>query len=471
MQYDIGVVGLGVMGANISKNMANNGFNVTTFDFFDTVRQSREYELNEYNVNIADTVEDFVDSLVSPKIILLLVKSGDVTDQTIERLKPLLQAGDVLIDGGNETYTNTMRRNKMLTEVGVNFIGMGVSGGEEGALNGPALMPGGQKEAYDKVADIFNKIAARADDGKPTVAYIGPDGSGHYVKMVHNGIEYADMELISEAYYFMKYCMGMTNDEMSDVFASWNTGELNSYLIEITANILRFKNEDGDYVIDLILDKAGQKGTGKWTGIEALSLGVPLSLITDSVFMRCLSSLILERKAVSEVYDNSVLEMDDSEKPEMLESLRRALYLSKILAYQQGFRLLREASEEYGWNLQLGEIAMIWRKGCIIRAQFLDRINQAYANDPGLENLILDEYFEEIIKKYEVDLREVAIAAIRYRVPMSGFTSAISYYDGITKPRLSANMIQAQRDYFGAHTYERVDIEGIFHTDWIHEAK
>lgn len=471
MQYDIGVVGLGVMGANISKNMANNGFNVTTFDFFDTVRQSREHELDEYNVNIADTVEDFVDSLVSPKIILLLVKSGDVTDQTIERIKPLLQSGDVLIDGGNETYTNTMRRNKMLTEVGVNFIGMGVSGGEEGALNGPALMPGGQREAYDKVSAIFNKIAARADDGKPTVAYIGPDGSGHYVKMVHNGIEYADMELISEAYYFMKYCMGMTNDEMSDVFSEWNTGELNSYLIEITANILKFKNDDGDYVIDLILDKAGQKGTGKWTGIEALSLGVPLSMITDSVFMRCLSSLILERKAISEVYQNDIKLMDEADKSAMLESLRRGLYLSKILAYQQGFRLLKEASLEYGWDLQLGEIAMIWRKGCIIRAQFLDKINQTYAKNPELENLILDEYFEEIIKKYEVDLREVAIAAIRHRVPMSGFTSAISYFDGITKSRVSANMIQAQRDYFGAHTYERVDIEGIFHTDWIHEAK
>lgn len=471
MQYDIGVVGLGVMGANISKNMANNGFKVTTFDFFDTVRQSREQELNEYSVHVSESVESFVNQLASPKIILLLVKSGDVTDQTIERLKPLLQAGDILIDGGNETYTNTMRRNKMLTEIGVHFIGMGVSGGEEGALNGPALMPGGQKEAYDKVAYIFNKIAARADDGKPTVAYIGPDGSGHYVKMVHNGIEYADMELISEAYYFMKYCMNMTNDEMSDVFSEWNTGELNSYLIEITANILKYKNEDGAYVIDLILDKAGQKGTGKWTGIEALSLGVPLSMITDSVFMRCLSSLIDERKAISDVYQNDILVMDDSDKDAMLESLRKALYLSKILAYQQGFRLLQEASNEYDWNLQLGEIAMIWRKGCIIRAQFLDKINQAYANNPALENLILDEYFEEIIKKYEDDLRTVAIAAIQHKVPMSGFNSAISYFDGITKSRLNANMIQAQRDYFGAHTYARLDIEGIFHTDWIHEAK
>lgn len=471
MQYDIGVVGLGVMGANISKNMANNGFNVTTFDFFDTVRQSREHELDEYNVHVADTVENFVDSLASPKIILLLVKSGDVTDQTIERLKPLLQAGDILIDGGNETYTNTVRRSKMLTEIGVHFIGMGVSGGEEGALNGPALMPGGQKEAYDKVAHIFNKIVAVADDGEPCVTYIGPDGSGHYVKMVHNGIEYADMELISEAYYFMKYSMNMSNDEMSAVFNEWNKGELNSYLIEITANILKYKNKDGQYVIDLILDKAGQKGTGKWTGIESLSLGVPLSLITDSVFMRCLSSLIDERKRISDVYQNDVLVMDDADKEAMLESLRRALYLSKILAYQQGFRLLKEAGEEYGWDLKLGRIAMIWRKGCIIRAQFLDKINQAYQQNPGLENLILDPYFEEIIKNYEEDLRTVAIRAIQHRVPMSGFTSAISYFDGITKSRLGANMIQAQRDYFGAHTYERGDIDGIFHTDWIHEAK
>lgn len=465
MQYDIGVVGLGVMGANISKNISKNGFKVTTFDFFDEVKVARESELNEYDVHISDTIENFVHQLASPKIILMLVKSGEVTDNTIDRLVPLLDEGDILIDGGNETYTNTDRRSKALKEQGVHYIGMGVSGGEEGALNGPALMPGGDKEAYDKVSYIFNQIAAVADDGRPSVSYIGPEGSGHYVKMVHNGIEYADMELISEAYYFMKYGLNMTNQEISDVFHDWNDGELNSYLIEITSEILKFKNEDGEYVIDIILDRAGQKGTGKWTGIEALSLGIPLSMITDSVFMRCLSSLIDERRRISDVYKNEVKIIED-DKETLLESLKRALYLSKILAYQQGFRLLQEASDEYNWDLKLGEISMIWRKGCIIRAQFLEKINQAYEDNPNLDNLILDDYFKTIVDNYQQDLRVIAVTAINHSIPMSGFNSAISYFDSITKSRTSANMIQAQRDYFGAHTYERVDKEGSFHTNW-----
>lgn len=467
MQYDIGIVGLGVMGANISKNISRNGFKVTTFDFFDDVRAARETELNNHGVHISDGIENFVNQLASPKIILMLVKSGEVTDNTINRLLPLLKEGDILIDGGNETYTNTVRRNKSLNENGIHFIGMGVSGGEEGALHGPALMPGGQKEAYDKVSYIFDKIAAVADDGKPCVSYIGPEGSGHYVKMVHNGIEYADMELISEAYYFMKYGLNMSNADMSNVFKEWNEGELNSYLIEITSEILKYKNEKDEYVIDLILDKAGQKGTGKWTGIEALSLGIPLSMITDSVFMRCLSSLIDERRKVARVYENEIKVVKDADKATMLETLRRSLYLSKILAYQQGFRLLKESSDEYGWNLKLGEISMIWREGCIIRAHFLEKINQAYQENPELDNLILDDYFVEIIKKYEGDLRTIAVTAIQHSIPMSGFNSAISYFDSITKVRLNANMIQAQRDYFGAHTYERLDTEGSFHTNWI----
>lgn len=465
MIYDIGVIGLGVMGTNIAKNMSRKGFKVVTYDFFDDVRKNRMNELKQENVDIAASLESFVNDLKKPKNILMLVKAGEVTDQTIEKVAPLLERGDTLIDGGNEQYENTRRRNIELTEKGINYIGMGVSGGEEGALNGPSLMPGGQKKAYENVRNIFEKIAAKADDGKPCVTYIGNDGSGHYVKMIHNGIEYADMELIAESYFFMKHALKMSNDEMSAVFSDWNNGELNSYLIEITAEILKFRDEEGNYVLDLILDKAGQKGTGKWTGIEGLKLGIPLSLITDSVFVRCLSSLIDERALISEAYPSEMGTVE-ADKEAVLEDLKNALYISKLMCYSQGFRLLKEASDIYDWDLQLGEISMIWRKGCIIRAHFLEKINQAYTNDPGLTNLILDDFFKEIVTENQQSLRNIASSAIKNEIPMPAFLSAVSYFDSMKQNRVSSNMVQAQRDYFGAHTYERVDKDGAFHTDW-----
>ncbi|MCC4721735.1 NADP-dependent phosphogluconate dehydrogenase [Salinicoccus sp. RF5] len=466
MIYDIGVVGLGVMGTNIAKNMSRNGFKVVTFDFFEDVRENRMIELKEEDVDIASSVKKFIESLKKPRNILLLVKAGEVTDKTIEQIAPYLDEGDTLIDGGNEQYENTRRRNMQLTEEGINFIGMGVSGGEEGALNGPSLMPGGQRQAYDNVSAILEKIAAKADDGKPCVTYIGEDGSGHYVKMIHNGIEYADMELIAESYYFMKHGLNMSNDEMSAVFDEWNRGDLNSYLIEITARILEFKDESGNYIIDLILDKAGQKGTGKWTGIEGLKLGIPLSLITDSVFVRCLSSLIEERALISEAYQSEMKSLSEDQKQSVLEDLKQALYISKLMSYSQGFRLLREASEIYDWNLQLGEISMIWRKGCIIRAQFLEEINRAYENDPALTNLLLDDYFRDVVSASHPSLRRIGIYAIENEIPMPAFLSALSYFDSMKQARVSSNMIQAQRDYFGAHTYERLDKPGVFHTEW-----
>ena len=465
MIYDIGVIGLGVMGTNIAKNMARKGFNVVTFDFFEDVRKNRLNELKQEGVDIAETLESFVDDLKQPRNILMLVKAGEVTDRTIEQVAPLLGKGDTLIDGGNEQYENTRRRNIELTKKEINYIGMGVSGGEEGALNGPSLMPGGQREAYDNVSHIFERIAAKADDGKPCVSYIGEDGSGHYVKMVHNGIEYADMELIAESYYFMKHALRMSNDEMSDVFSEWNKGELNSYLIEITAEILKFKDGEGNYVLDLILDKAGQKGTGKWTGIEGLKLGIPLSLITDSVFVRCLSSLIDERALISEAYPGEMGTVD-TDREVILDDLKNALYISKLMCYSQGFRLIKEASDIYDWNLKPGEISMIWRKGCIIRAHFLEKINDAYTNDPGLTNLILDDFFKEIVTRNQQSLRTIASSAIQNAIPMPAFLSAVSYFDSMKQKRVSSNMIQAQRDYFGAHTYERTDKEGAFHTEW-----
>ncbi|WP_020008376.1 NADP-dependent phosphogluconate dehydrogenase [Salinicoccus albus] len=465
MIYDIGIIGLGVMGTNIAKNMSRNGFKVVSFDFFEDVRSNRDDELASEGIDIADSLKSFVDGLKSPRNILMLVKAGDVTDQTIEKVSPLLSPGDTLIDGGNEGYENTSRRNKALTAIDINFIGMGVSGGEEGALNGPSLMPGGQKQAYENVRPLLEKIAAKADDGKPCVTYIGEDGSGHYVKMIHNGIEYADMELIAESYYFMKHALKMSNDEMSAVFSEWNQGELNSYLIEITADILKFKDETGNYVLDTIKDKAGQKGTGKWTGIEGLKLGIPSSIITESVFVRYLSSLSEERARISETYDSEMGSLPEN-KSEILEDLKKALYISKLMSYSQGFRLLKEASDTYGWHLNLGDIAMIWRKGCIIRAQFLEDINHAFKSDTELSHLILDDYFKEVVSKNHIGLRKIASRAIDKEIPMPAFLSAISYFDNMKQRRGSSSMIQAQRDYFGAHTYERTDKSGVFHTEW-----
>src|SRR5699024_1916161 len=377
-----------------------------------------------------------------------------------------LEKGDILIDGGNTLYEETLRRNEELSEAGIHFIGTGVSGGEEGALNGPSLMPGGQKEAYELVAPIFEAISAKVD-GDPCVTYIGPDGAGHFVKMVHNGIEYGDMQLIGEAYFILKHVLGMEADELSEVFTEWNKGELDSYLIEITADIFKKRDEEtGEPLVEKIMDKAGQKGTGKWTSKNALDLGVPLPLITESVFARFISSLKDERVAASKVLSGPEKVEFEGDRDELIEAVRKALYMSKITSYAQGFAQMRAASEEYGWNLKYGDIAMIWRGGCIIRAHFLQKIKEAFDRDPQLANLMLDPYFKDIVENYQAALREVVSIAVKHGIAVPTFASAIAYYDSYRSEDLSANLGQAQRDYFGAHTYERKDKEGTFHTQW-----
>ena len=400
-----------------------------------------------------------------------MVKAGAPTDATIKSLLPHLDKGDVLIDGGNTFFQETMRRNEELDNSGINFIGMGVSGGEKGALEGPSLMPGGQKEAYDLVEPILKKIAAKAEDGEACVTYVGPNGAGHYVKMVHNGIEYGDMELIAESYNLMRNLLGLSNDEISDVFNEWKDGELKSYLIDITADILTRKDDlgTGKPIVDVILDRAGNKGTGKWSSQSALELGVPQSLITESVYARYISAMKDERVAASQVLPNPEFDLGDVDKKELVEKIRRALYFSKIMSYAQGFEQLRVASENYNWNLNYGDMAKIWREGCIIRAQFLQKITDAYEKNPELKNLMLDEYFQKIVEEYQNDVRYIAALAIKAGVACPGFSSAITYYDQYRSAHLPANIIQAQRDYFGAHTYERTDREGVYHYEWYHE--
>ena len=400
-----------------------------------------------------------------------MVKAGAPTDATIKSLLPHLDKGDVLIDGGNTFFQETMRRNEELDNSGINFIGMGVSGGEKGALEGPSLMPGGQKEAYDLVEPILKKIAAKAEDGEACVTYVGPNGAGHYVKMVHNGIEYGDMELIAESYNLMRNLLGLSNDEISDVFNEWKDGELKSYLIDITADILTRKDDlgTGKPIVDVILDRAGNKGTGKWSSQSALELGVPQSLITESVYARYISAMKDERVAASQVLPNPEFDLGDVNKKELVEKIRRALYFSKIMSYAQGFEQLRVASENYDWNLNYGDMAKIWREGCIIRAQFLQKITDAYEKNPELKNLMLDDYFKKIVEEYQNDVRDIAALAIKAGVACPGFSSAITYYDQYRSAHLPANIIQAQRDYFGAHTYERTDREGIYHYEWYHE--
>ena len=407
-------------------------------------------------------------SLEKPRKIMLMVQAGKATDLTIQSLLPHLDKGDILIDGGNTFYKDTIRRNEELANSGINFIGTGVSGGEEGALKGPAIMPGGQKEAYELVAPIFEQIAAIAEeDGQPCVTYIGPNGAGHYVKMAHNGIEYGDMQLIAESYDIMTRLLGLSVEEVAEIFADWNKGELDSYLMEITADILTRKDEEtGKPIVDVILDAAGNKGTGKWTSQSALDLGVPLPLITESVFARYISAMKDERVAASKIIPAPTVSAFEGNKEEFVEKIRQALYFSKIMSYAQGFAQLRVASEEYGWDLEYGEIAKIFRAGCIIRAKFLQKITDAYERDPQLTNLLLDEYFNEITQRYQQSVREVVAMAVQAGVPVPTFSSAIAYYDSYRSADLPANIIQAQRDYFGAHTYQRKDKEGTFHYDW-----
>ncbi|MYU57653.1 NADP-dependent phosphogluconate dehydrogenase [Ligilactobacillus salivarius] len=467
----IGVVGMAVMGKNLALNIESRGYSVAIYNRTGSKTEKVVADHPDKNLVPSYTIEDFVNSLETPRRIILMVKAGAPTDATIKSLLPHLDKGDVLIDGGNTFFQETMRRNEELDNSGINFIGMGVSGGEKGALEGPSLMPGGQKEAYDLVEPILKKIAAKAEDGEACVTYVGPNGAGHYVKMVHNGIEYGDMELIAESYNLMRNLLGLSNDEISDVFNEWKDGELKSYLIDITADILTRKDDldTGKPIVDVILDRAGNKGTGKWSSQSALELGVPQSLITESVYARYISAMKDERVAASQVLPNPEFDLGDVNKKELVEKIRRALYFSKIMSYAQGFEQLRVASENYGWNLNYGDMAKIWREGCIIRAQFLQKITDAYEKNPELKNLMLDDYFKKIVEEYQNDVRDIAALAIKAGVACPGFSSAITYYDQYRSAHLPANIIQAQRDYFGAHTYERTDREGIYHYEWYHE--
>ncbi|APY95599.1 NADP-dependent phosphogluconate dehydrogenase [Burkholderia pseudomallei] len=464
----IGVVGLAVMGRNLALNIESRGYAVSVYNRSREKTDELIAEFPDRKLVPAHTLEAFVASLETPRRILLMVKAGEATDATIAALKPLLDKGDVLIDGGNTHFTDTIRRNQELAQAGLHFIGTGVSGGEEGALRGPSIMPGGQRDAYDLVEPILEQIAAKAPaDGEPCVAYMGPDGAGHYVKMVHNGIEYGDMQLIAESYAVLKQVAGLTNDELGAVYAEWNQGELDSYLIEITAKIFGKKDDEtGEHLVDVILDRAAQKGTGKWTSQNALDLGVPLPLITESVFARVLSSLKAQRVAASEVLSGPSPAPLEGDHAAFVESVRRALYLSKVISYAQGFAQLDTASKEYGWNLDLGTIAKIFRAGCIIRARFLQKITDAYAKNAALANLLLDPYFQDIAANYQSALRDVVIAAVKAGVPVPAFASAVAYFDSYRSARLPANLVQAQRDFFGAHTFERTDKPGSFHASW-----
>ncbi|WP_409301543.1 NADP-dependent phosphogluconate dehydrogenase [Peribacillus sp. SCS-155] len=466
-KQQIGVIGLAVMGKNLAFNIESRGYSISVFNRSREKTDEMMREAEGKNIVPAYNLEEFVQSLEKPRKVLLMVKAGKPTDATIEQLKPLLEQGDIVIDGGNTFFKDTQRRNEELQQLGIHFIGTGVSGGEEGALTGPSIMPGGQREAYELVAPILKDISAKVD-GEPCCTYIGPNGAGHYVKMVHNGIEYGDMQLISESYFLLKNLLGLNAEELHEVFAEWNKGELDSYLIEITADIFKkYDPETGKPMVDVILDKAGQKGTGKWTSQSALDLGVPLPIITESVFARFISALKEERVEANRILTGPETSPFQGDKQEFIENIRRALYLSKICSYAQGFAQMRSASQEYGWDLNYGEIAMIFRGGCIIRAQFLQKIKDAYDRNGNLNNLLLDEYFKGIADQYQSALREVIAAAVMNGIPVPCFSAALAYYDSYRTETLPANLIQAQRDYFGAHTYQRIDKDGTFHTEWM----
>jgi len=467
MKANIGLIGLAVMGQNLVLNMNDHGFKVAVYNrTTSTVDEFLAGPAKGTQVVGTHSLEALVDSLETPRIVMLMVKAGDVVDQYIEKLLPLLAPGDIIVDGGNSLFTDTNRRTQYLADLGLNFIGAGVSGGEEGARNGPSIMPGGNKAAWAAVKPIFQAISAKVG-GEPCCEWVGDNGAGHYVKMVHNGIEYGDMQLICEAYQLLSEGLGLSADELHEIFAEWNRGELSSYLIEITANILAYKDEDGQPLLEKILDTAGQKGTGKWTGINALDLGIPLTLIGESVFARCLSAQKDERVKAAKVLPKQQGAFSGDRKA-MIDAVRDALYAAKIISYAQGFRLMREAAKEYKLALNYGEIALMWRGGCIIRSQFLNDIKQAYNKNPDLENLLLDDFFTAEMKKAEAGWRKAVILGIELGIPTPAFSSALAYFDGYRTERLPANLLQAQRDYFGAHTYERIDQPRgqFFHTDW-----
>ncbi|HLH05199.1 MAG TPA: decarboxylating NADP(+)-dependent phosphogluconate dehydrogenase [Bryobacteraceae bacterium] len=467
---DIGLIGLAVMGQNLVLNMNDHGFKVAVFNR--TVSKVDDFINNEAKgtqVIGAHSIEDLIASLKRPRRVMLMVKAGDTVDQMIQQLVPHLEKGDIIIDGGNSLFTDTNRRVDELNRKGIQYIGTGVSGGEEGARHGPSIMPGGNPEAWPHVKDIFQAIAAKVEDGTPCCDWVGEQGAGHYVKMVHNGIEYGDMQLICEAYQLLKDGLGLSADELHEIFAEWNKGELDSYLIEITAEILSKKSEeDNQPMVDKILDTAGQKGTGKWTVISALDLGMPVTLIGEAVFGRCLSALKDERVAASKVLHGPSHRIDSQDKKVFVEEVRRALYCSKMISYAQGYMLLRQAAKEQGWNLNMGGIALMWRGGCIIRSRFLGKIKEAYEKNPNLTNLLLDDFFSGVLNEYQADWRKAIIHAIGFGVPTPAFSTALAFYDGYRSERLPANLLQAQRDFFGAHTYERVDKPRgqFFHTNW-----
>jgi 6-phosphogluconate dehydrogenase len=466
-KQQIGVVGLAVMGKNLALNIESRGFAVSVFNRSPEKTKELVSDFPQKKLVGTYSIEEFVESLEVPRRILIMVKAGKPTDDTINQLLPHLSKGDILIDGGNSFFPDTVRRNKELEAKGFRFIGTGVSGGEEGALKGPSIMPGGQKDAYELVEPILTSISAKVN-GEPCCTYIGPDGAGHYVKMVHNGIEYGDMQLICEAYQLLKDVLGVDTNELHDIFTEWNSGELDSYLIEITRDIFtKYDEETGKPMVDVILDSAGQKGTGKWTSQSALDLGVPLSIITESVFSRFISAMKEERVAASKVLSGPAVSAFSGDRKTFIEAVRKALYASKICSYAQGFAQMRAASEEYGWDLKYGNIAMIFRGGCIIRARFLQNIKDAYDRDAELKNLLLDSYFKGIVENYQDAWREVIAIAVTRGIPVPAFASALAYYDSYRTARLPANLLQAQRDYFGAHTFQRVDKEGTFHYEWL----
>ena len=480
---DIGLIGLAVMGQNLVLNMNDHGYKVAVFNrTVSKVDDFIQHEAKGTQVVGAHSMEELCGLLKSPRRVMIMVKAGDVVDHTIDQVLPYLEKGDIIIDGGNSLFTDSNRRTKDLAAKGILFIGTGVSGGEEGARFGPSIMPGGNPAAWPHVKAIFQAIAAKVEDGTPCCDWVGEDGAGHYVKMVHNGIEYGDIQLICEAYQLLKDALGLTPDELHDIFAEWNKGELDSYLIEISATIFAKKDEDGSPLINKILDTAGQKGTGKWTAISALDLGMPLTLIGESVFARCLSALKDERVEASKVLNGPAKTQTEEERKdasavarsivretrEFIEDVRRALYCSKMVSYAQGYMLLRAAEKDQGWHLNMGGIALMWRGGCIIRSVFLGNIKAAFDKNPALTNLLLDDFFSSALNKYQASWRRAIVQAIEIGVPTPAFSTALAFYDGYRTARLPANLLQAQRDYFGAHTYERVDKPRgeFFHTNW-----
>jgi 6-phosphogluconate dehydrogenase len=466
---DIGLIGLAVMGQNLVLNMNDHGYKVAVFNR--TVSKVDEFineEAKGTEVVGAHSIEEMCGLLKSPRRVMIMVKAGDVVDKTIEQILPYLDKGDIIIDGGNSLFTDSNRRTKDLAEKGILFIGTGVSGGEEGARFGPSIMPGGNAAAWPHVKEIFQAISAKVEDGTPCCDWVGEDGAGHYVKMVHNGIEYGDIQLICEAYQLLKDGLGLSADEFAEVFKEWNKGELDSYLVEISATIFAKKDEDGTPIVDKILDTAGQKGTGKWTAISALDLGMPVTLIGESVFARCLSALKDDRVKASKVLQGPAEKVAVGDRAEFIELVRRALYCSKMVSYAQGYMLLRAAEKEFGWKLNMGGIALMWRGGCIIRSRFLGKIKEAYDKQPELHNLLFDKFFADVLNNYQASWRKAIVKAIALGVPAPAFSTALAFYDGYRTARLPANLLQAQRDFFGAHTYERVDQPRgkFFHTNW-----